>query len=68
MSERIARSIRAEPTGSHLFAVGAAHLSGKDGMIELLEKAGFDVTRVEGYAGDSAMIQLPEVPFVDSLE
>lgn len=39
----------AENNGNILIAVGAAHLSGKDGLLYLLEKSGYNLHRVEGF-------------------
>jgi uncharacterized protein len=46
MAERMAAKLRAQPGKSFFFAVGAAHLHGPEGVISLLEKAGFKLTRV----------------------
>ena len=47
MAERIAKRIREAPGKSFFFAVGTGHLPGDDGVLALLRKAGFEVTRVE---------------------
>jgi len=47
MAERIATKIQKKPDHPFLFAVGAGHLFGEDGIPALLEKAGFTVTDVE---------------------
>lgn len=39
----------AEDTDNILIAVGAAHLSGKDGLLNLLEKSGYTLQRVKGF-------------------
>lgn len=39
----------ADDTENIVIAVGAAHLSGKDGLLFLLEQAGYSLTRVEGF-------------------
>jgi len=46
MAERIAARLRAQPETSCFFAIGAGHLGGKDGILKLLEKAGFRLRRV----------------------
>ena len=46
MADRMAEKVRAQPGKSYFFAVGAAHLHGPEGVIALLEKAGFKLTRV----------------------
>lgn len=46
MAERIAARIRAEPDKSFFFAVGAGHIPGEDGVVGLLTKDGFKVTRL----------------------
>ena len=38
-----------EEANNILIAVGAAHLSGSDGLLSLLESSGYILTRVEGY-------------------
>jgi len=48
MAERVAGKFRTAPDKKFFFAVGAAHLYGENGLIQLLEKAGFKLTR----AGD----------------
>jgi uncharacterized protein YbaP (TraB family) len=45
MAERIAERIEREPETSFFFAVGAAHLPGEGGVAELLEQAGYEVSR-----------------------
>ncbi len=47
MAERMAEKIRAHPTTGYFFAVGAAHLYGAQGVIALLEKDGFTLTRLK---------------------
>ena len=39
----------ANSTGNILVAVGAAHLSGQDGLLSLLEQAGYKLSRVHGF-------------------
>lgn len=39
----------AEDTENTLVAVGAAHLSGETGLLYMLEQAGYDLTRVDGF-------------------
>jgi uncharacterized protein YbaP (TraB family) len=46
MAERMAAKLQAEPGKSFFFAVGAAHLHGSEGVLALLEKAGWKTTRV----------------------
>lgn len=46
MAERIGAKIKAAPDKSQFFAVGAGHLIGDEGVLKLLEKQGFKVTRV----------------------
>jgi len=41
MAERIAERLRATPARAHLFAVGAGHVVGPDGLVARLERAGF---------------------------
>jgi len=47
MAERIAARIRETPGKSCFFAIGTGHLPGDDGVLALLQKAGFGVTRVD---------------------
>lgn len=47
MAERIEKRLREHPDKSYFIAVGAAHLQGDRGLIALLGKAGFKLTRVE---------------------
>ncbi len=47
MAGRIAKRLRAHPKTSYFFAVGAAHLQGDRGLVDALEKAGFQLTRVQ---------------------
>lgn len=56
MAERIAGKIRKDPERRYLFAVGAGHLYGPDGIPELLETDGFHVERV------SEVIQISPTP------
>lgn len=46
MAERIAAKLRTEAGTTFFFAVGAAHLYGPTGLIELLKEEGLEVTRV----------------------
>jgi len=46
MAGRIAKRLREAPHSSMLFAVGAGHLPGEDGIINLLGRLGFKLTRV----------------------
>jgi len=46
MAERVAAKLRAEPRRSYFVAVGALHYAGAEGIVELLQKDGFDVTRI----------------------
>ena len=43
--------------GSQIFAVGAGHLPGKDGVINLLRQAGYTVTPVKQSFGELALIR-----------
>jgi len=45
MARRIAAKLRAHPGTGFFFAIGAAHLYGPQGVIALLEKEGFKLTR-----------------------
>lgn len=45
MAERIAERLRATPARAHLFAVGAGHVVGADGLVARLERAGFQPRR-----------------------
>ncbi len=46
MTERITREMKAHPEEVQLFAVGAGHVVGADGIARRLGKGGFQVTRV----------------------
>ena len=46
MAERCAKKIRENPGKRYFFAFGAAHFPGERGVVDLLEKDGFRVTRV----------------------
>lgn len=46
MAERIAAKLKGAPAKSFFFAIGAGHLYGTTGVVALLEKAGYKVTRV----------------------
>lgn len=46
MAERIAEKLKSTPEKSQFFAVGAGHLIGDAGVVKLLEKQGFKLTRV----------------------
>jgi len=46
MADRSAEKVLASPTRSFFFAYGTAHMPGKVGVIELLRKKGFTVTRI----------------------
>jgi uncharacterized protein YbaP (TraB family) len=43
--------------GTQIFAVGAGHLPGKDGVINLLRQAGYTVTPVKQSFGELARIR-----------
>lgn len=47
MADRIAALIRENPDTGYFFAIGAAHLGTDRGVLKLLEKAGFKISRVE---------------------
>lgn len=47
MVERAIAKMKAEPDKAFFFAVGAGHLLGEEGVLRLLEKAGFKVVRAE---------------------
>jgi uncharacterized protein YbaP (TraB family) len=46
MAESIAAKIKAAPGKTFFFAVGAGHLIGDEGLLKLLEKQGYKLTRV----------------------
>ncbi|OMH32614.1 TraB/GumN family protein [Motiliproteus sp. MSK22-1] len=46
MAERISKLLQQQPQNSYFFAVGAAHYSGASGIQKLLQKKGYQVTRV----------------------
>jgi uncharacterized protein YbaP (TraB family) len=46
MAQRIATKIKAKPNKSFFFAVGAGHIPGDGGVVDLLKKDGFKVTRL----------------------
>ena len=50
MAERATARMKAEPDKAFLFAVGAGHLYGDEGLLKLLEKAGCKLVRVGGAA------------------
>jgi uncharacterized protein len=47
MRDRIKDIILNNPNKQYLFAVGAGHVGGEDGLIKLLEDEGFKISRVE---------------------
>jgi uncharacterized protein YbaP (TraB family) len=47
MSDRISARIKASPARTFMFAVGAAHLLGDDGIVSQLRKKGMTVERVQ---------------------
>jgi uncharacterized protein YbaP (TraB family) len=52
MVDRMAAKLRAAPSRSFFFAVGAGHCVGGDNLVELLRDRGFVVQRVPANAGD----------------
>ena len=46
MADRIEKLLKKSPQRSYFFAVGAAHYSGDSGLQRLLQKKGYNVTRV----------------------
>lgn len=46
MAERVAEKLKQNPGKAHFFAFGAAHLTGADGVPELLRAYGFDAERL----------------------
>jgi uncharacterized protein YbaP (TraB family) len=51
MSERISKQLRAAPSQSHFFAVGAMHTIGTESLPNLLQREGFTVERVTPVEG-----------------
>lgn len=47
MTERIINKMKKQPDKTHFFAVGAAHYHDKTGILERLERRGYNITRVE---------------------
>ncbi len=47
MAGRIVAKVRANPDKSHLVALGAMHYIGQDSVLELLQKEGFKIERVQ---------------------
>ncbi len=47
MTQRIQEKIKAAPDQSFFFAIGAGHMPGKQGIVQLLRKAGLKVVRVK---------------------
>ena len=60
MAARIAERLRAEPAKAHFFAIGTLHYPGKRGLLALLAKQGFVLTRLA--AGDAALPLLEPRP------
>ena len=54
MAERSAARMRENPGKSYFFAYGAAHMPGDDGVVALLRKEGFEVTRLAAPASAAA--------------
>ena len=54
MVDRLVRHLQEEPQRSHLFAVGAAHYPGEVGILALLQKRGYRVTRIDLSTGAAA--------------
>ena len=50
MTDRIEEKLKANPGKSYFFAVGSLHYVGDEGIVALLKKKGFTVTRVTGDA------------------
>ncbi len=46
MADRMAKMMAENPRKSYLFAVGALHCPGKDGIVELLGRKGYRITRI----------------------
>jgi len=46
IADRIEAKLKAHPQKSHFFAIGAAHLGEKDGVVGLLVRKGFTITRL----------------------
>jgi hypothetical protein len=55
MVDRLVRHLQEEPQLSHLFAVGAAHYPGEVGILPLLQKRGYRLTRIDLATGEVAM-------------
>lgn len=47
MADRIVRQLQEQPERAHFFAVGAAHCPGETGLLTLLQRRGYALTRVE---------------------
>lgn len=47
MADYIARVLKKDPGGTHFFAAGSAHYTGKTGVRAHLEKKGYRITRIE---------------------
>jgi uncharacterized protein len=54
MADRIVRQLQEEPEQVHFFAVGAAHCPGTNGLLPLLHKRGYRLTRFELGGADAA--------------
>jgi uncharacterized protein len=54
MVDRLVRHLQEEPRSSHFFAVGAAHYPGELGILPLLQKRGYRLTRIDLSIGQAA--------------
>ena len=46
MAERMVAHLKEQGADSHFFAIGTAHYPGEEGLIDLLEKEGYTITRL----------------------